>query len=357
MKSSINMDVIFLGAGASNPFGIPTMSGFPDEIERELEGEQLALLKSVRECLSHFSVNSDLEAILYTLNEFENVGSASNISPALLYRFKDQMKNALKERLDEAKMRNIGNLKDAILQIIVKKCTPNEPGKIYSTYDQFFGAIVSQYGGNVESLLSSENFAFFTTNYDTCLEIYFDKARFEKHKDTIYLDQGISSIDMRHWSPTNYRSNKNRLYKLHGSIDMDYTNFGITKYTGDLSQFGEVSRQKGMIFPAVGKSVFEDPYFWMLSMLHQQLETANHAIVIGYSFRDPSVKSLFQSAASSRTDSTKWSRGSALRVYLLAPDASSITKKEFKEDPAFVPVDGKFESEQDLRKLTEALKK
>jgi hypothetical protein len=56
--------IILLGAGASEPFNIPTMPQMVDEFKKKLKGEERSKWKEVKKVLIASGVKADLEAML-----------------------------------------------------------------------------------------------------------------------------------------------------------------------------------------------------------------------------------------------------------------------------------------------------
>jgi len=353
-------DVIFLGAGASKPFGIPTMIEFPNKIEKLLSGEQQELFRHIRHVLQENGVIEDLETIFTVLNEYRSAGELTKLSPNVLYRYYEEIRKSVNhtKRLE----RDIESLREQVQQIIRKMCTLKEPDindKIYETYENFFQSLKDYYGfSDTAPLLHIYNFDIFTTNYDTCIEIFFDRARFEKDDDNILLDDGVSS-DRRHWSPYNYGDRRNKLFKLHGSIDLQITDRGFIKYFGELPKVLR-ERRKGdlMIFPVRGKYVYEYPFFEMFIELRKALLQASKVIIVGFSFRDEAIRDIFRSVILRRENLYRKKTGRILRLILIDPMATKVKNKELRSiSDKVIPIDGKFEESSTLDALRGALQK
>ena len=349
-------DVLFIGAGASKPFGIPTMIDFPDKIQSLLSGEHASILKEIRETTKGFGLVDDLETIFTAVSEYDLV-SPGSISPGLLYRYSEHFHRILKEAVPEEKKRALVDLRAKIYDIVRGECNPQKgdlSDQIYQVYNPFFETISQAYGLSTTGLLTQEIFHVFTTNYDVCVEIYFDKARFENRIEDISLDDGVLA-DRRHWSPLEYRGGKNRLYKLHGSIDMQVTDRGIIKYLGDLpTSLGEEVMEQFLLFPVAGKYVYGDPFFEMFSQLKKSLIDATRAIVIGFSFRDDPIRTIFIDAVQARAERERRGAGIGLKIHVVDPCATTVCEKLKAIESYVYPIDGTFEDEQTLDRLVES---
>ncbi|MFC0320235.1 SIR2 family protein [Olivibacter oleidegradans] len=159
---------------------------------------------------------------------------------------------------------------------------------------------------NRSNLMSRSKLSFFTTNYDTLLE---DALGIEN----ITVIDGFSGGSLGYWNPQiefsdlNKYANKCLLYKLHGSIDWQYTDdrklirarYG-TKYLSTSSQI--------MIYPQATKYVEtqKDPFSYLFHGFRQALNASEDNVLItcGYSFGDQHINLEIESALSSRNNRT-----------------------------------------------------
>jgi SIR2-like domain len=81
--------------------------------------------------------------------------------------------------------------------------------------------------------------------------------------------------------------------KLHGSIDWWLTEQGtITRSLAKENPF-EVLTDRTMIYPIYEKFVSKDPFFTLYQYFRRVLFKEDILIVIGFSFRDPSINNAF----------------------------------------------------------------
>jgi hypothetical protein len=180
--------LIFLGAGASVPFAIPTMNGFTDKIVESLSSinkqwENKVL--DIKSNLQNKGLRYDIEILSTALSIF-SVLSVNRTYLTPFFAFYDnpvpQSDPALADILTEVKKQ---------LYKICKLYRRNEANRIYknlfeSLYSVGFTKINAD--GNLEQFLYPVSYEVFTTNYD----VSFSKFLEYQHLD--YTD-GFSGAD------------------------------------------------------------------------------------------------------------------------------------------------------------------
>src|SRR2546426_10839030 len=94
--------LLFLGAGASKPFGPPTMPEYPDLFRGFLESRKPSLLEtyeSLRVVLGAFPQENDLEA-LYSILQDLNTPRMSILNPAVAYQLSVAKKASVNEMVE-----------------------------------------------------------------------------------------------------------------------------------------------------------------------------------------------------------------------------------------------------------------
>ena len=193
--------LIFLGAGASVPAGIPGVEQMVDRLLTYLSHENdfgyLQILTELVQLLRHW-VNTnredkmiDIELILEVVERLENRG---DILPFFYENEKDIVR----------KIRQLGlSSKKGLLSDIVKRFIKSETGKVNIHIDYLNGLL---------SLMQHHKpLNIFSTNYDVCIE------RFCSLSNRKYFD-GFEED----WNPSRFRSQDQStdimLYNLHGSV-------------------------------------------------------------------------------------------------------------------------------------------
>jgi len=349
--------IIFLGAGASKPFGIPTMVEFVEEFEKELvnwdseyhgEESEINLYNYIKKFLGD---EGDLEAVLSILNLLSEKVDLKRLGLRGIYYadyFIRRNHILLEYDLQERNIDPILNAKTLTIKIkkfIKEKCKPKNNDDVFDVYNKFFEIIMPV--GNT--------FDIFTTNYDLCVEI------FCKQKGEM-INRGIKPDESRGLSVLRGNPDKNKsmypLSKLHGSIDWykiggDICERESTDHeTGDHTKYDQVIEGEMMIYPVQEKYIYRDPFFDMFHYLKEKLFNNGGAktrcIVVGYSFRDDAITNIF-------IDAVK--RNPNLKIILLDPEANEIIEKNLKQiRDNIVPIEENFGGDKALNELLKKLK-
>lgn len=359
---------ILLGAGASEPFEIPPMTRMVNEFEKKLRGEERSKWKEVKEILTKSGIKPDLEAMLTIFSK--PILIPHNLDPQVAYYLKlpdekIEIINSSFARSLEKKVRkyiwDVCNLKEESWE------RKKQLNSIYDTYDEFFRILTMKiHGSEAENslitLLTQGMLDIYTTNYDRCLEIYFQSARFQKANDKILLDEGLRG---RYWSTLYYEEDntpRNRIYKLHGSIQRYWTNKGIRDSEsyleeGKLINGDEVVKQM-LIWPLRAKPIYEYPFSNMFDKFREQLRLEVPLIVIGHSLRDKAILDILLSVVDEVSEKKKKGIKGKFKMLLMDPNAEDIKNERLKPIENFLTiVPHKFGTEIGFQQLSEALKR
>ena len=134
-----------------------------------------------------------------------------------------------------------------------------------------------------------------TTNYDLVLEIYGNESNLPGvHR--VLTERGFlrePGIDALNMVGMRERTIDLSYIKLHGSIDWWYTAEGkIILNMGSENPY-QVLTDRTMVYPIYEKHISQDPFFTLYQYFRWKLFHEEIVIVIGYSFRDPSINSAF----------------------------------------------------------------
>ncbi|MBI5253306.1 MAG: SIR2 family protein [Euryarchaeota archaeon] len=359
--------LIFLGAGASKPFGIPTTKEFVGEFAKYLKEskssqEEIELYRDIEIFLfNRFRPNDDLENILTVLSNFASDITVRKLGPTADYyvhRYYAERLRGKKSRritLDTGKRKKdietAKVLADKLKKFVWEKCYSPNQDKILEVYDRFFERIAGATPSR-QSTVEGTSYPpceIFTTNYDLCVETYC-KIR------GIEINRGIEHDRALQYSTLkfeNYTHSYNvRLFKLHGSIDLYKLKSGhIIQDTfrlqpGAKTPYGDEIVEEWMVYPVQEKYIYQEPFFSMFSELKKQLEVTAYWIVVGHSFRDDAIKNIF-------VDAQK--RGK--KIVLLDKNAERIVSENLQPISKSVKlIEGEFESKEAIEALFEILK-
>jgi len=301
--------ILFLGAGASKAFQIPTTKEFISLFEKEI-GES-ELFNDVKVGIEEDLF--DLESLLTILDDLSKPKEEllRDISPytcrfllekqgqsGLLYYEKPGINEEAKQLLHRVK------------KTVRKECLTavrDRRSLIVDTYDAFFDAADKLVSSHTQSRDAKRSYpsdlVIFTTNYDTCLETYFNA----KHQDF------VNGIEPGRWgynifNVETFRGGYIEVVKLHGSIDLFKKGEDIRQLqTFDenfeplITYLGEDYGQEFMVYPIESSSarhVIQSPYWYLYNLLRDRLskeinrDRDSVLLLVGSSFRDLTITSI-----------------------------------------------------------------
>jgi len=330
--------ILFLGAGFSNTFEIPTMEEMTRDLPQlELDVRERQLLQLIQERLSYYE-HYDIEAVLSVLDylsDSERVRrEVVNAAPTQFFiEPKESWANASLQAVNRCY--GIGDpdkVKKAVIKHIKSLCQmKQEKEKLFPLIDQLLILLDLHLGGlDLRTTLgkrlvgNSLNHKVFTTNYDNVLCVYANRrgARLMNGE----ISQNQVGIHKRTNSPLFYESEQAfKIFRLHG-----YITWFIDKHCRDIrhsdevlppggySLLGDEPEREAMIFPIGGKYIYREPYCDMFFYLKEILREEKLITVIGYSFRDSDVVGLFVDASILNPE---------LTMVLLDPRAEEIKRE------------------------------
>jgi len=277
--------VMFLGAGASRPLGIPTTKEFFNDKCYEKFKEKDAFLKIAEE-LKTTPDSVDIEQVLIKLENAKAV-----VNDSILQNRKDW----------EARV----SLEFEIRDVIYKKCSNFDRKKCI---DHYTGLFTNIFPPDFISKCS-----IFTTNYDRSLE-YFFRCNIPPRSQSGFLTRFGSATQLWDgfirdgegglvWSENGYGPTEKTmndkvwnipLYKMHGSIGWLDTKQKVVEVSSEFVYTAEYNPL--LIFPGF-KGLPDHRIFGVTRLkLRQELETADNVAVIGFSFRDDYIAEIFNQA-------------------------------------------------------------
>jgi len=295
-------DLIFLGAGASKPFGIKTMEDLTQDLDKQMRDKGYSeIMDNILERLQNFGLTPDFEAI-YTILEglVDPEQGIKNAGPLAAYVSKDLKDIKPRPEFEEILF--------VFRKLIYEACTIRQEmlGEIRRVYNQLFKiyhklsgppaakeetrVLTSAMGKMPERrhpLRRPITDTIVTTNYDMSLELY------HRMVTTPLTDGFKTTADnfVKEFDPKEYaRAEGSRwLIKLHGAIWQFKQGDKIIKTIDDPKQSLvriKIDEQM-MIYPVGEKPILRNPYYTFYKIFTEQ--TWNKMIAIGYSFRDEPV--------------------------------------------------------------------
>jgi len=326
MRSEV---VLFLGAGASKPVGLPVMnefferalkdSNFADSIEKPLnyqaDARRMDVIERNKNALLYSLVRAayvdtdtrvyDLEQVLAFTTKLEHLlrdrgGLETSVMGLFLFQSLTRgglidMAHFRKEYSHEKKRlqafikdvrKAIGSLRNRIHDVFGGGYDQKKAEYAASIYVPLFG-VIGRVGGSIP---------VFTTNYDSVLEG-------QVHNELLaswHLARGsLPHRTTYFWDLVNYiqELGKERTVfyvKLHGSLTWKRDPDGRIEDRGPNES---VPNRPVILYPVESsKTLDEEPFVSLYEVFRKVLQTARVCVVIGFSFRDGELREIFRQA-------------------------------------------------------------
>lgn len=338
--------IFFIGAGASVPFGIPTMTEMVANFEEKTKEPHYGLgyvVQAIKNNLRDYK-SFDIEALITVLQDIINYDTVSEAifnHPSLHFytysgykNFAASVQTLGKQYHNEAKQ-ILGDIKD----FIVESC--NIKKKPFEIYKELFLSGLGRYDFNYEQEIQTRrsdiDVCIFTTNYDRVLEAYCSNSGLDYE---IGETHRLLSIDSSNQNLYGHSFRAHRIYKLHGSINWYIDEHDVMRWIsepvreGKTTSLGHKVEKELLLYPAVAKYTFREPFYTMFHYLKKYLVECKVCCVVGYSFRDEDILGLFHDAMMINK---------RLNIVLIDKNAETIRRKNFDKYVDRVhPVSGIF---------------
>jgi len=284
--------VLFLGAGMSKPVGIPDMYEFVNEFKNKMGKKESELLNQI---INNEKI--DLEELLRRLHKLSG-----------LLDDKTYLRMLSPKANDITNLSQTKKLKEELMNFVYDRCSNFDKKTAHQLFKRLY---------NIKELFECEQIKIFTTNYDICAETCFEDSNIPY--TTGFKLKGTYPV----WDTSIFKdpAYNVHIYKIHGSI----TWYKYGDQIVQLPPFGrQLPTQRGkqfkvqMIYPLTGKEMFESPYSELQYHLQKVLTNCSLCIIIGYSFRDESIISIFENALRENEE---------LSVLIIDLNANDIVKK------------------------------
>ena len=363
--------LLFLGAGASNPFGIPIMRDFLKLFDQDVGSFPLyGAIKGTyeKEC--------DLEVLMTVIEDLTKPQGEffRSISPQTAFFLLQKERNDANRYLDKESREEAKTLIAKIKAIIRNECSKavSDDSNILKVYDDFFKIIeekdkeikqefrfnLASYGRRFKMVLPVD-LRIFTTNYDTCMEVYFNRRELDFSRGIVNR-YGENIFDVDEYGSLQSQNKVARIYKLHGSIDLFETKGKIRQFTaagGERTFLGESYGEESLRWPIEFggyRHVIESPYLDMFRLLRDTAKEKHWWIFIGFSFRDRTICSILNDVLRAKT------RNERPNALLLTCHPAPIVErlKEWNYQAlvdTIYPVEAEFGSNEFSSKFSKAL--
>ena len=327
--------ICFVGAGASVPFGVPTMAQMTQEFEQALPSTLSApskLYDGIKYVLRDYRI-FDIEAMITVLQDIiniEDVPSRLFNHPSVHYfstsahRYDNMIELMVKigSRHRDTARELLQNIKHHVGQA----CTPTH--QVYEIYDELFRRVVNEAADFTPAASNGPpelGYTLYTTNYDQVLEDYCQSRKLAY--EVGQSEDGL--LDLSNHNTKLYSAGESwfQIFKLHGSVNWYQDQDNRISWLPHLAQTGSVSGSSErlapgelLIHPANETYIFREPFYPMFHQLRSHLSTVERCYIVGYSFRDDNILGMFH-------DALEVNR--SLGLHIVDPNAGSIVAKKF----------------------------
>ena len=285
---------LFLGAGASKPFDKPTTVELRNNLT--VKYSNLANRDNVAGLvysLVSYEKYEDIEYVLQALKEIVEISRTEGGKYLLDERFGFNIRTPQQAFPARSFLANLPEVKERL------------ESDVFENYrwDHSKDSILSKIHDSLLGLLErrSHTIKVFTTNYDKAIEQYCSSTEkyecadgfdWNQNKKLIVWQNGdYSYLDTRTGKPIVY------LYKIHGSLGWKQHKQGFIVNTGEEGISSDPNYKENLlIYPTVSPKDGEEkePYKTIRSHFENFMKEAFMCIVIGFSFRDQHLNTIFE---------------------------------------------------------------
>ena len=270
---------LFLGAGASIPFGMPTTKEFKSKLSKEVSDDNNK--KNILNLLLGVKDHEDIEHTLRAIDDIENLGKYG----------KDFLLH-LSNYTSENTARFFPIIKE------LQACKKNIIEKVYSYYsfkDEQIQNIQKQYD-SIFNILNSQKIHVFTTNYDQIIEEYVRKKEGLTPNDGFKHDDSTSRNIFNSDNFDKGLDDKKiiNIYKLHGSLNWKKMVNDIIRQ--DREELNHNESENLLIAPTLDpkNGLDDEPFSSLNRRFEDHCKNTDIFMIIGYAFRDSHVNKIFK---------------------------------------------------------------
>jgi hypothetical protein len=306
--------MLFLGSGASKPMGIDCLSEITVKVVQSLSPRLKEIIHQLedifaanKELLINFNI--DIEALFSIFDCLVNRKRILNdMGPfaILMHHFVANNDEFRQLEISNDEFQNFketvaSTLSDVIGRYGYGDRSNEQKSTAIQLYDGLF-AIPARNNNQFPNALRHMTAGIFnvvaTVNYDLVLEIY-NRSRFLTRSG--FKSEG--GVDILQIQEITQGSVIPEYIKLHGSIDWWLNEQGMIVRSLHRDNPFEELTDRSMIYPIYEKFVSKDPFFALYQYFRKMLFREDILIVIGFSFRDPSINNAFADWLSTRPSS------------------------------------------------------
>jgi len=289
---------LFLGAGASKPFGKMLMAEFIISLYADKAFSSSPLFKQIAQ------ENPDLEYLFEQLESWAEKGYVErNTGTPSIY-------GAPKELVDHAK-KLLVELRKKVFHAYKDIDGPSS-SRLLPAFNELLGGIFETLDEQRYPLV------IFTTNYDPAVETFCAQSSDYELEDGFANEAGDWVWRREKFDNYERRGNKKHvvLIKLHGSARWVRRGGRILRLPFPIYEAEDY--ENVLIYPARKKVALDDPFFTGYDYFQRTMDACGCCIVIGYSFRDYDALTKLASASAFNP---------RLKVLVVDPQPENIREK------------------------------
>ena len=310
--------LVFFGAGASKPFGIPTMQEMVSDFESNLKDNNVLydFYSQVKDVLvkEYGDSKVDIESMLSVFN-----GISTGTKPVQLGHFLCYYasRNCTNSEFSTNEIRFANDLKLKLYEYIKDKCRIRI--KKREVYEMSYLPLFQHMEGkkhDYDGTNLCNDWKAYTTNYDNIFEDFWHLFRppidhFKKSENSNKDIFSTTLLDKGH-----------TFSKLHGSLDWtrEVSSRKVVRVKQEAYFPVETEEEEIMLFPIEQKDLYLHPWFTLFQDLKTGLSNTQKWYVIGYAFNDEFIRNVFQESL--MDDKSK-------KLILINPNAEDIKSKFF----------------------------
>ena len=312
--------VVFFGAGASKPFGIPTMQDMVSEFEKNLQNnnkECFEFYTNIKKILvkGYDEKQIDIESILSVLDGITSDIKSKELGHYAFYyiqSYYDPIKKLSDEHVEIAK-----KTKELLKEYIKESCKIKSDSEIQDIYNKSYLPLFTHIRGQQNSSYIDHKLIIdwkaYTTNYDDIFENFWHdiiqvNEPFIREKNSNRLIFSAGNLNSQH-----------SINHLHGSLQWTREK-GSTLIIKKNDSSYSLHETDGyvMLFPIQQKDLYLHPWFSLFSDLRNGLTNKQYWYAVGYSFNDEFIRNTFEEILPLNSDK---------KLIIIDPNAEEIKNK------------------------------
>jgi hypothetical protein len=343
--------LILLGAGSSVPFGIPAMKKFAELFKEKITDKPALsqLFNNIEAALSNsnltvgYNITFDLESLMVVLQDIASDINRPISLPTFAFMLGSDSKSKERQSVNDIKSLRVAFGQDAsklladlqyfIFDTCFEPIRKGQKEKTFRLLDFLYRPLFALIGLQI---LSKQESWIFTTNWDLCLKQWLAYSLIPFEDGTIHDAQRRTVLNP-HLGWTDQTTAHIRVVPLHGSFDLinctriisDKSFMEIEKVNNPEAYFkGNPSELANafIVYPieAVGYAqTIRSPYLDMLTKLKAKLRDESTVFVIGFSFRDSIIASIFDEVIREKLESKY---ANSMNVLLIDADPEAVVE-------------------------------